>query len=229
MEKLFNARWWDYHNRKFNINGRICLETLIPFGIAGTVLLKWVNPIILGWLEMIPSSVLKWILGALILLITIDTIISTIVISNFKKTTKEVENEVVKDDTEEITNMVKEVTTQKAEEIKESVTQMADDFKNTVTQKAGDIRETVTQKAGGIKNSVTQKATSAMKRASSAKKNLGNIPSSIITTTKEYTDLVKERFAKTWLNRRFLRAFPNLQARSTKILRLNEKNEKNEK
>ena len=25
MEKIFHARWWDYSNNKFNINGRICL------------------------------------------------------------------------------------------------------------------------------------------------------------------------------------------------------------
>lgn len=31
MEKLFKVRWWDYSKRKFNINGRICLETMIPF------------------------------------------------------------------------------------------------------------------------------------------------------------------------------------------------------
>lgn len=30
MEKLFHARWWDYSRRKYNINGRVCLETLIP-------------------------------------------------------------------------------------------------------------------------------------------------------------------------------------------------------
>ena len=30
MEKFFKARWWDYSKRKFNINGRICLETIIP-------------------------------------------------------------------------------------------------------------------------------------------------------------------------------------------------------
>jgi len=30
MEKLFKARWWDYSKKKYNINGRICLETIIP-------------------------------------------------------------------------------------------------------------------------------------------------------------------------------------------------------
>ena len=33
MEKIFKARWWDYSNKKFNLNGRICLETKIPKGI----------------------------------------------------------------------------------------------------------------------------------------------------------------------------------------------------
>ena len=33
MEKLFHARWWDYSQRKFNLNGRVCANTLIPFGL----------------------------------------------------------------------------------------------------------------------------------------------------------------------------------------------------
>ena len=37
MEKIFKTRWWDYTRRKFNINGRICLETMIPFGIDNIV------------------------------------------------------------------------------------------------------------------------------------------------------------------------------------------------
>ena len=39
MEKLFNARWWDYSQRKYNINGRVCLNTIIPFGILGCLIM----------------------------------------------------------------------------------------------------------------------------------------------------------------------------------------------
>ena len=35
LEKTFKARWWDYSNQKFNINGRICLKTMIVFGLLG--------------------------------------------------------------------------------------------------------------------------------------------------------------------------------------------------
>ena len=34
MEIIFKARWWDYSQRKFNINGRVCLENLVLFGLA---------------------------------------------------------------------------------------------------------------------------------------------------------------------------------------------------
>ena len=44
MEKLFKARWWDYSNRKFNINGRICLETMVPFGVIACLIVYIVNP-----------------------------------------------------------------------------------------------------------------------------------------------------------------------------------------
>ena len=38
MEKLFRARWWDYSDRFFNLNGRICLRNSIIFGVLAIVL-----------------------------------------------------------------------------------------------------------------------------------------------------------------------------------------------
>ena len=46
MEKIFKARWWDYSKKKFNINGRICLENLIWFGIACCIVIYIFNPIL---------------------------------------------------------------------------------------------------------------------------------------------------------------------------------------
>ena len=43
MEKLFKTRWWDYSNKKFNINGRICLTNLLFFGLMGLVMVYLVN------------------------------------------------------------------------------------------------------------------------------------------------------------------------------------------
>ena len=38
MEKIYHARWWDYSQRKFNINGRVCLNTIIPFGLLDNII-----------------------------------------------------------------------------------------------------------------------------------------------------------------------------------------------
>lgn len=45
MEKIFKTRWWDYSDKKFNINGRICLETMWAFGALACFVMYIVNPL----------------------------------------------------------------------------------------------------------------------------------------------------------------------------------------
>ena len=98
MEKIFKYRWWDYSNRKFNINGRICLETTIPFGLGAYVIIKVVNPLVfkvLGLMSNTLSTVLSIIL--LVLLIT-DTVFSVFFVSKIN----DVEKNSKVDSTEEL-------------------------------------------------------------------------------------------------------------------------------
>ena len=78
LEKLFKARWWDYSTKKFNINGRICLETMIPFGILGTIVV-YINPYLIKLIKMIPY-VWCFILAIIIFVIFAVDIITSIVI-----------------------------------------------------------------------------------------------------------------------------------------------------
>ncbi len=55
MEKIFHLRWWDYSNKSFNINGRVCLENGVMFGIGGVLVIKIVNPFLEGVLYSFPS------------------------------------------------------------------------------------------------------------------------------------------------------------------------------
>lgn len=104
MEKVFHARWWDYSDKKFNINGRICLETMIPFGLLGMAISYITNPFFLGIYEAINVMWLNIIAGVLLIVFLTDLIISSKVISNVK-----VEGlKFAKDNTEEITRKVKE-------------------------------------------------------------------------------------------------------------------------
>ncbi len=107
MEKLFKARWWDYSDRKFNINGRICLETMIPFGLLGCLLMYVINPFISGFISKVPKDILNPISIVLFILFVIDNIASYSIITKLHLHT----NKIVMDNTEEITKKVREYVT----------------------------------------------------------------------------------------------------------------------
>ena len=115
MEKLFHARWWDYSRRKYNINGRICLETLVPFGLLGLTIMYITNPIILNALQSIPDNILNVIAIVLFVMFTIDGIVSLKVVSNVRATSTKLNKEAkTLDNTEEITAKVKEILRNKS-------------------------------------------------------------------------------------------------------------------
>ena len=111
MEKIFKIRWWDYSNNKFNINGRICLETMIPFGVIACLLVYVINPFLVLNLNKLPESclvVLSLVFGVLLLA---DFITSFNIINNFKKTVKNVSE---RDRTEDINKYVKNLWLKKS-------------------------------------------------------------------------------------------------------------------
>lgn len=106
MEKLFNARWWDYSNRKFNINGRICLETMIPFGLAAAFVWYIVNPQIINIINLLSSEVITTITFILLGLLVIDLLISFNVVYSYKKTINKIST---RDITEDFNKYVKKL------------------------------------------------------------------------------------------------------------------------
>lgn len=107
LEKIFHARWWDYSKQKFNINGRICLEMLVPFGIAGYVITYFINPFFINLINIMPATIEIAIAVTLTTIFTIDLIISMRIIFNIKKIAnfKEVSKN-IKDNTEDISKRV---------------------------------------------------------------------------------------------------------------------------
>lgn len=105
MEKIFKNRWWDYSNFRYNINGRICLETMIPFGFLALVMYYGINPFLISTFSSVPLTVLKYSVAIMLLLTFLDIIFSFNVILNLKN----ISNSLRCDSTEIITKKVKEV------------------------------------------------------------------------------------------------------------------------
>ena len=94
MEKIFKLRWWDYSQMKFNINGRICLETMTPFSILGVLAIKIANPFFITNINKLSEKTTLFI---------IDVIISLTIVFKLKFVSKNIK----KDSTLDIKNAIK--------------------------------------------------------------------------------------------------------------------------
>ena len=174
MEVLFKARWWDYSNKKFNLNGRICLKNLLAFGILGLVVAYVLNPLFRTWIFKLKVNQLYMYTSILIGIYLLDTIISFIVIFSFRKVTEEVNIKRREDNTEQITQMVRELFSQKSflhrrfinaypkleaiktkmKEIKTKIEDVTNDAKDAVLEKVNDAKDIVVEKTENIRNTI---------------------------------------------------------------------------
>lgn len=104
LEKIFHVRWWDYSHKKYNINGRICLETMLPFGCLGFLIIYILNPFVLKILNIFNPQILNWLFYIIFLLFISDLVVSLKIIRDIKIIT----SNIAKDNTEEINAKVRE-------------------------------------------------------------------------------------------------------------------------
>jgi len=109
LEKIFKMRWWDYTKNKYNINGRICLETLIPFGLGGVIIIKLLNPIFMNVINHSNMTIIHITAFIISCILIIDLTISFNIAFNFKNIAKKVS----KDSTDEIKEYIQKYVVNK--------------------------------------------------------------------------------------------------------------------
>lgn len=113
MEVMFHARWWDYSDKPFNLNGRIWLGNAILFGIGGVLVIEFIDPLVFNFLSHFSFKTLMTLSIILSLLFILDFVFSFFTILSFRNEAFSL----TKDATEEIVEMVKDET----EKFKEQV------------------------------------------------------------------------------------------------------------
>lgn len=177
MEKIFKARWWDYSNVKFNLNGRICLKNLIAFGIMGLAVIYVINPNLETWIKyFINKEQLMLLAFVLWTIFIMDFVISTIVVYGFRRVTEKVNEERIGDNTEQITKMVRKLLSEKSffhrrfinaypkleaiktkmKEIKTKIEDVTNDAKDAVLEKVNDAKDIVVERTENIRNTIEQ-------------------------------------------------------------------------
>ena len=104
MEKLFKTRLWDYSKKKFNLNGRVCGENAVLFGLGGVIIVYVVHPLLNGVLNQLDCTILLMIEIILFVIFLTDTIVSFNIMNRFKKTISNIDMR--KDSTLEFKKMV---------------------------------------------------------------------------------------------------------------------------
>lgn len=79
MEKIFRVRWWDYsETTRFNLNGRVSLETSLGFGLGGMAIKYGLHPFILHLISPLSWPMIESINGVLLTILVIDIIFTTV-------------------------------------------------------------------------------------------------------------------------------------------------------
>ena len=85
LDRFFHARWWDYRDRRFNLNGYICLEFSIYWGLGIAFVLRVIQPFFEKTVHKVPLRIGIIILSACYLIFLIDLIITVLTVLKLNK------------------------------------------------------------------------------------------------------------------------------------------------
>ncbi len=85
LDQLFHARWWDYRDRRFNLNGYICLEFSIYWGLGIAFVLRVIQPVFENIVSSIPVRISWILLSAFYIIFLVDIILTVLTILKLNK------------------------------------------------------------------------------------------------------------------------------------------------
>lgn len=85
LEKMFNARWWDYSNYPLNVNGRISVPTSLGFGVGAILLMKVLIPFVDRGIRSMPELVSDLLVLGFIIILSIDATLTISSLTDFQK------------------------------------------------------------------------------------------------------------------------------------------------
>lgn len=149
MEKLFHAKWWDYSNHTFNINGRVCLKNSLLFGVMGLALMYFVHPFVERFISRFSPFWLEIIATSLAVLMISDIITSTLETINFKNKLGRVSElaTAVTDDLKEKGVETKAALTKKIEDVRSNPLEHLESTKTEVEQHLETFEAHLSEKA----------------------------------------------------------------------------------
>lgn len=121
LEMIYKVRWWDYSNRMFNLNGRVCLFNSICFGLLGMLMVSYLNPVFLNLITSLSDTILTIIALTILIITLIDMSITFSIMFDIRKTIINLKEKTItsifkknQDNTEEVSKRVKSILKEKS-------------------------------------------------------------------------------------------------------------------
>ena len=140
MERLFNVKYWDYSNQKFNLNGYICLTSSLGWGLFSVLLVKFVHVPIEGAVLKIPTIIAEGIAFVLTVAAAVD------VTQSFMEDYRQRAGEFVEDYRRRVEEHV--------EDYRGRAEEMAEDYKKLVEEHMDSYRQRAEEMVEGYKEEI---------------------------------------------------------------------------
>ena len=83
LERLHHRRWWDYSGKKFNLNGYVCLQYSVLWGLLGTASVLWGNDVLLQLCMHIPAWLLHPLVWVSLVVAALDQVGSAVLVNRY--------------------------------------------------------------------------------------------------------------------------------------------------
>ena len=83
LERLHHHKWWDYSDKKFNLNGYVCLQYSVLWGALGAATVLWGNDLLLRLCMLIPAWLLHPAVWVALAVAALDQIGSAVLVGRY--------------------------------------------------------------------------------------------------------------------------------------------------
>ena len=83
LERMHRRRWWDYSGKKFNLDGYVCLQYSVLWGVLGAVSVRWGNDLLLRLCAVFPPLLLHIAVWVSMSIAALDQISAAVVVERY--------------------------------------------------------------------------------------------------------------------------------------------------
>ena len=163
MERLFNVKYWDYSNQKFNLNGYICLTSSLGWGLFSVLLVKFVHVPIEGAVLKIPTIIAEGIAFVLTVAAAVDVTQSFNDAMDLKRILAQLEES--KKQIRKIQEKLKVASEEFVEDYRQRAGEFGEDYRRRVEEHVEDYRGRAEEMAEDYKKLAEEHMDSYRQRA----------------------------------------------------------------